>query len=126
MEFTKIDIQKVRNFQKVKYNLRQQKVDLLYQKAIQDFNIIVEIIIEKYKPKKIYQWGSLLNKKHFSEMSDIDIALEGIDNAETFFCLIAEVENLTEFPLDIIEMEKIHILHKNMILNKGKLIYERN
>lgn len=48
------------------------------------------MIIEHFNPVRIYQWGSLLDKKMFTDYSDIDIALEGIGSIE-----------------DIIELEKI-------------------
>jgi len=41
------------------------------------------MIVREYKPLRIYQWGSLLEDRHFSEISDIDIAVEGITDAET-------------------------------------------
>ncbi len=84
------------------------------------------MIVNKYNPKKIYQWGSLLSKDKFSEISDIDIAVEGLPDAQTYFDLLADAEKLTSFPLDIVEMESIHELHKRMIIQKGVLIYERN
>ncbi len=39
--------------------------------------------------------------RHFTERSDIDIALEGITEAATFFAILAEAERLTRFPMDI-------------------------
>jgi len=126
MSVSEINILEVRNFQVSKYNRKLENLQMLYKKAFNDFEKIVQLIIEKYNPKRIYQWGSLLNKEHFSEISDIDIAVEGLPCAETYFNLLNDVENMTDFPLDIVEIENIHALHKNMILKKGKLIYERN
>ena len=33
---------------------------------------------QAHNPRRIYQWGSLVETGHFTELSDIDIALEGI------------------------------------------------
>lgn len=69
---------------------QQQRNDLLekrYAVATRDFQQIVEMIINDFNPLRIYQWGSLLNKKHFSEISDIDIAIEGLVDPQKFFNL---------------------------------------
>ena len=121
-----INIEAARDFQKRKRQRRQSALDTQYQKAQDDFRKIVDLIIEKHKPKRIYQWGSLLNKHRFSEISDIDIAVEGLPNAQSFFNLLSDAENLTDMPLDIIEMESIHEFHREMILKRGVLIYERD
>lgn len=121
-----INIEAARDFQKRKRQRRQSALDTKYQKAQDDFRKIVDLIIEKHKPKRIYQWGSLLNKHRFSEISDIDIAVEGLPNAQSFFNLLSDAENLTDMPLDIIEMESIHEFHREMILKRGVLIYERD
>jgi len=38
---------------------------------------------------------------------DYDIAMEGIPDAETYFRMIGEADELTDFPLDIVQIEKI-------------------
>ncbi len=122
---TKINIEAARAFQKKKRLDRQAELELKHRDALYDFQQIVDMIVSKYKPKRIYQWGSLLNKEHFSELSDIDIAVEGLPDAQSYFNMLADAEKLTSFPLDIVEMESIHELHKNMIIQKGVLVYER-
>ncbi len=83
------------------------------------------MIIKKYNPKRIYQWGSLLHPEQFSEISDIDIAVEGIGSAETFFKLFGEADAMTKAPLDLVELEKVEPVHRESIIRKGRLIYER-
>lgn len=34
--------------------------------------------------------------------------------------------NMTDLPLDIVQIEFIHELHKQTIIENGKLIYERD
>ncbi len=126
MQSTSNNIEAARAFQKKKRLASQEKLALRHQRALNDFQQIVDMIVNKYKPKKIYQWGSLLNKDQFSEISDIDIAVEGMPDAQSYFNMLADAEKLTSFPLDIVEMESIHELHKNMIIQKGVLVYERN
>ena len=126
MQSTSNNIEAARAFQKKKRLASQEKLALRHQRALNDFQQIVDMIVNKYKPKKIYQWGSLLNKDQFSEISDIDIAVEGMPDAQSYFNMLADAVKLTSFPLDIVEMENIHELHKNMIIQKGVLVYERN
>jgi hypothetical protein len=85
---------------------------------------LVELIINRYQPLKIVQWGSLLDFQTFDENSDIDIAVEGIIDAEKYFALLGDAMLLTRFPLDIVQLERIESEFAELILSKGKLIYE--
>jgi len=96
----------------------------LYEQASADASLIIKRIIEIAKPRRIYQWGSLLNPKLFKEYSDIDIALEGVNDAEVFFRILAEAEKLTRFPVDIVQLEKIEPEFANQIQEGGRLVYE--
>ena len=51
-----------------------------------------------YRPLRVYQWGSLLHPEHFSEISDIDIALEGLSSPEEYFAILGDVMNMSSFP----------------------------
>ena len=104
---------------------KQRMLRERFEQASRDFERIVRMIVEKYKPHRIYQWGSLLRLEHFSELSDIDIAVEGLKSMEQYFSLLGEADEMTQFPLDIVELEKIHTLHAESIRAKGKLIYEK-
>ncbi len=81
------------------------------------------MIWETYCPKAIYQWGSLLDRDRFSEISDIDIAISGHISAEVFFEMFGKAMDMTDFSLDIVELEKIHPLHARNIREKGRLVY---
>ena len=82
------------------------------------------MIINRYQPLKIVQWGSLLDFQTFDENSDIDIAVEGIINAEKYFALLGDAMLLTRFPLDIVQLERIELEFAELILSKCKIIYE--
>mgnify|MGYP005725745999 CR=1 FL=1 len=120
------ELKKIAKFLKNKARKKNEHRQKLFLAAMQDFNKIVEMIIQKYHPSQIYQWGSLLNEKHFTEKSDIDIAVEGIESAEAFFALLGDADELTSFPVDIVQIEKIHPLHAESIKQKGRLVYESN
>jgi len=119
------DIDSVKKFLQEKHQKRQNKLHKLFLQAWIDFEKITKLIIEKYNPEKIYQWGSLLNEKYFSEISDIDIALQGIKSSEEFFKILGDSILLTNFPLHIIEVEKIEKIYASDIIQKGRLVYER-
>jgi len=105
--------------------LRQEKNRQLWGRAQEDAENIVAMIVDKYEPLKIYQWGSVLNADHFQEGSDIDIALEGVCEAEKFFSLLGDAMKMTDFPLDIVQMEKIMPEFADVIRMKGRIVYER-
>lgn len=96
----------------------------LHRQAAGDSERIIRFLVEKYRPKRIIQWGSLLKPEQFRDYSDIDLALEGIPDAETFFQLTAEIEKLTSFPLDVVQWEHLQPEFREVILRKGKVVYE--
>ncbi|MBD3315067.1 MAG: nucleotidyltransferase domain-containing protein [Chitinivibrionales bacterium] len=96
-----------------------------YRKALADADSIIQMISRNYNPKRIYQWGSLLNPEQFDENSDIDIAVEGITGPDQFFSMRAEASTMTDIPLDLVEMEHIDDLARESIRTYGKVVYER-
>lgn len=120
-----IDMKKAGEFLAEKRRQRVAHLDERYQLATQHFQRITEHIINNYNPQRIWQWGSLLNRKHFSEISDIDIALEGIDSIETYAAILADAAQMTTFPLDVVEMERIGVAHADHIRTYGRMVYER-
>ena len=111
-----------RIYLKNKQDSQRVKRFALWEVAQQDAKNIIEMIIWKYQPKRIIQWGSILAPRHFSEASDIDIAVVGIDSL-SFMKLLADAENMTKFPLDLVQLESIHPSFQKIILLKGKAIY---
>ncbi len=120
-----ININKARENLSRRNDARQKNLDSLFCKAQHDFDAIVAMIKNKYNPQKIVQWGSLLDRSLFTEVSDIDIAVQGIKRAEQYFALLKDAENLTTFSIDIIQLDKTDSLHRESILKKGKIVYER-
>jgi predicted nucleotidyltransferase len=97
----------------------------LHERAARDAAAIIEMVRKRYNPKRIYQWGSVLKPEQFDENSDIDIAVEGLRSAEEFFALFGDAWKMTKFPLDLVEIEKVHPAHIDSIRERGKLVYER-
>ena len=57
------------------------------------------------------------------ERSDIDIALEGLSAAERLFQVYARAEELSTFPLDIVELERIESEYAHLIRTTGRLVH---
>lgn len=105
---------------------RQKKQNLQrWRRAKRDAEAIIDMIIKKYRPEKIYQWGSVLDPEHFNEMSDIDIAVLGVQNVQQFFIMYGEADSMTKFSLDLVDLQKIMPEYASLIKRKGRLVYER-
>jgi predicted nucleotidyltransferase len=120
------DYNKAHQFLEKKEQDRKQSLDKKFNQACQDFKKIIDFIILKYNPKKIYQWGSLLNREHFSEISDIDIALEGVTSAEQLFEIYGAIMSMSDFSIDLIQIEKIEPEFAELIIKNGSVVYERS
>lgn len=116
----------MRSFIEAKDAREQDALDTMFARARADASAIVETIAERYQPVRIVQWGSLLNRRNFRRHSDIDIAVEGILDAEAFFSMLADAEALTRFPIDLVQLEKIEPEFRREILEHGKVVYERD
>jgi predicted nucleotidyltransferase len=75
----------------------------LHESACTDFARIIDMAIREYQPRKILQWGSLLEADDFDENSDIDIAVEGLTDARKFLDLLGKAISMTDFPVDLVE-----------------------
>lgn len=122
---TEVDIQQAAVFQRRRSAARKSANLKRLEKARLDFHKMVKLIAEKYRPKRIYQWGSVLDEQRFSEISDIDIAVEGVRSAAEFFAILGDVMEMTDFAVDLVELEKIEPLHAESIRRRGRLVYER-
>jgi predicted nucleotidyltransferase len=97
----------------------------LWRQAVQDADSIIKMIIARFDPQAIYQWGSVLDGSQFSGISDIDIAVEGLGSAERYFALLGEAEQLTRFPVDLVEIEHVEPEYARLIKQNGKCVYQR-
>lgn len=97
----------------------------LASEAQRDFSRIKEMLVQRYCPRRIYQWGSLLQPERFGDISDIDVAVEGLDDPLAGLHALDDACQLTRFPVDLVEMERIHPAHARTIREEGRLVYER-
>jgi len=119
-----IDIRAARRNLERRWEKERIEAEKKFGKATREAAAIITMIIGKYRPRRIYQWGSLLDKEKFGEHSDIDIAVEGITGAERFFALLGDAGDMTGFPLDIVQMEKIEPEFADIIRMKARVVYD--
>lgn len=65
---------------------------------------ILKDYFARTKVKKVYIIGSILEEGAFYDFSDIDIAVEGLE--ERYFKVSSELENLIGREVEIIELER--------------------
>jgi predicted nucleotidyltransferase len=102
---------------------RQKALDERFQAAWAGFRSVASMIEAEFKPARIWQWGSLLDRPRFSEISDIDIGVEGLGGADRFFRLVEKAEALTNLPLDIVELERLEPEFAHLVRTRGRIVH---
>ncbi len=96
-----------------------------WEAARRDLDAIVAMIREEFAPVRITVWGSLLDPSRFNEMSDLDVAVEGVTDPARYFALLGRAAELTELPVDIVQLDRIDPIYADLIRRKGEVVYER-
>lgn len=78
------------------------------------------LLKEKFGATKVIVFGSLVRDR-FKEDSDIDLAVEGLTNADFFEALTA-VNELCERWIDLKPMESLDARFRERVLSTGKVI----
>lgn len=94
----------------------------LVNKAQRIANQVIKHVTAEYEPEKIYQAGSLVDSDRFTEISDIDIAISGLQPEE-----IEEISDWAEekssFPVDILDLDRAEQIHVESITKRGRRVY---
>ena len=120
-----VDLDRVRAFLADKERRRRARIDARFAQATRDARAIVSEIAAQVNPRRVYQWGSLLDRSRFSEISDLDIAVEGLGGAAEFFQVLGIAMNATALPVDVVELEKVPPEVADRIRRQGVLVHER-
>ena len=120
-----IDVEEAAQTLKQRREKRRIALQKRLEAAERDAERIICYIAEKYSPIRIHQWGSLVHTERFSEISDIDIALEGLTNQEALSVLRNKAESMTDFALDIVTMEHLDAGRANLIRRFGRMVWEK-
>ena len=105
---------------------RAERLEARRAQAVADCRAIVDVIARNYAPVRVYQWGSVLRPGGFRSYSEMDIAVEGITDARTFFRILGEVESMTRFPVDLVQIETVAPEYAEEIRQHGEVVYERD
>lgn len=120
-----IDLDQVRAYLRSREGRRRAAVDERFERARRDAGAIIEQIAAQLNPRRIYQWGSLLDRTRFSEISDIDIAVEGLRGPAEFFRTLGIAMEGTSLPVDVVEIERVPADTAERIRTRGVLVHER-
>lgn len=75
-----------------------------YKRAYKTAKTVAGLLRNKYQVKKVYIFGSLSDINYFTEWSDIDLAVAGIQSSN-FYKAVADVEHFNqEFEIDLIDL----------------------
>ena len=121
-----VDLDRVRAFLAAKEERRRASIDARFARATRDARAIIAEIAVRVNPRRIYQWGSLLDRERFSEISDIDIAVEGLAGPEQFFAALGIAIERTGLPVDVVELDKVPSDVAERIRARGALVHERH
>ena len=119
------DIATLRSFVLRKRRERAEVLAAKLEKARADFDRIVAVVVSEFDPDAVYQWGSLMEGRHLQEISDIDLAVSGILDARAFLRLCGRAQDLSGFPVHVVQMETIEPSYAASIKKRGRLVYER-
>ena len=120
-----IDPDKVRAFLQAKADRRRARVDASFERTTREADAVIAQIAREVNPRRIYQWGSLLDRARFSEISDIDIAVEGLRGPEEYFRAAGIALDGATAPVDLVELEKLPADIAEYIRRRGKVVHER-
>ena len=80
---------------------------------------------ERYRPDRIFLYGSLTGRRSLSVWSDIDLAVEGLDD-NSFFPMLAYLLGESSHPIDLRPLEEIPEPWAHQIRTFGEVVYERS
>ena len=117
-------MKKKRILESLRKKLEKEKEERfkLFAKLRNNITDIIDVIIE-FNVEKIVLFGSITNKEKFTEHSDIDIGVIGL-NKEDFFKLYSMLTNRIDWSIDLIDLDD-DPKFKAIIMEKGEVIYDR-
>jgi predicted nucleotidyltransferase len=89
-------------------------------------DLIVSIVKEHADPKRIILFGSRATGKG-REYSDFDIAVEGVEMSIRKERLLKEAldQKLGIYTVDLIDLDKVDPEFRKLIMEQGRVIYEK-
>ncbi|KAF2959869.1 DNA polymerase subunit beta [Thermotoga sp. 38H-to] len=101
---------------------------LLAQKILKEAKRVAEVLRERYGVRRVVLFDSLAKYLRrtgkFTERADIDLAVEGLLK-EKYFKVLSEINRLSEFEIDLSDLEGCPEFLKRLIEREGIEIEER-
>jgi predicted nucleotidyltransferase len=108
-----------------RHQRRREALGRRLHSAQRDAARIISAIAAQYRPPRIYQWGSLVHTERFSEISDIDIAVEGMNcDEQTLAAIRSQADSMTDFHVDLVVMERLDPGRADLIRRFGTVAWE--
>jgi len=90
----------------------------------EEANRLVQLLKTKgFKFKRIYLYGSVIKNKPLAMWSDIDMAIEGLQD-KLFYKVYAFLLKNSDYVIDLKPFEELEELLKEKIIKEGVKIYE--
>ena len=122
-----MDIQAAARAERLRRSKRRASREALLERALADAARLVAAIADEHRPLRIWQWGSLVHPERFSEISGIDIAVEGLEGGERALSSIRDTaDSLTSFHVDLVEIEELDPGRAELIRRFGRVAWERS
>jgi uncharacterized protein len=116
------EIQQYRESYKEQEKKKEAKLLQRYHQAWSVAKKAAEILYQEFQAKKVVIFGSLRSIEHFSEWSDIDIAVWGI-KPELYYKAVARIISLsTMIEIDIVDPDDCRQSLKETIEKEGIII----
>lgn len=91
---------------------------------IREAERLSQLLIEKFEAEAVYLFGSLVWSDIHAPETDIDLAVSGL-SPERYLEAVSYLERESNFPVDLVELEKVSDHLRQRILAEGKLLSER-
>jgi predicted nucleotidyltransferase len=111
---------------KKRIKIEEEEARRRVREALRVAFAIAKTLVEEGKARRVYLFGSLAfsmqGQRGFGPTSDIDLAVEAIPRGE-YFRVLAEVNRMSDFEVDLVDLEACPAPLREAILKKGVLLY---
>ncbi len=101
----------------------RERIRKALAQALSDIQAMGPIFSSTPDLERVYLFGSL-NRSHFREDSDIDLAVEGL-SVEEYGRFRSRVQAASDFPVDIVDLVDCEEDFTEFVRRYARLIYER-
>ena len=124
MERFSVDVRAAARRLAERRRVRQEEAQERLARAQSAAARLVDFIATTWRPRAIYLWGSLVHTDRFSNISDIDIAIDGFPAGEAELSQIRDLaDSLTDIPVDLVVLERLDPGRVELIKRFGRRVW---